>query len=118
MNVYLFDNDKDCPDYIFTKEVVINEGHNLVPLIESDLCFFNAGVYISGHNAKQLEVKLDEAISLNKEILIIKPYGTSYLPLYFRRMHLKSVELLYSQISAILRRECPDSSKLYLNRYC
>ncbi|MDY4610562.1 MAG: hypothetical protein SPD11_08130 [Sphaerochaetaceae bacterium] len=116
--IYICDVDVKCPDYIFTKEVVRNCGGLLSSLEDADLCLFNAGVYISRHSAKEMEKWLRRAIDREKQIIIIKPYGTSYMPLYFRRLKLEGIELLKSQIEAVLEGVLPDFSKLLLNRYC
>ena len=118
MKVYLFDYDKDCPDYTFTKEIIQKELCQESSMDDADICLYNTGVYISKHNARILEADLAKPISKNKKIFIVKPFGTSYLPLYFRRLGLNSIELLYSQISAVLKDEEPDSSKILFNRYC
>lgn len=115
--IYICDIDEKCPDYLFTKEVVQSQGYSLSSLETADLCLFNAGVYISGHNAGKLEKELRKAVGEKKHVVIVKPYGTSYMPLYFRRLKLEGIELLKSQIMAVLDGLIPNSDKLLCNRY-
>lgn len=116
--IYLCDIDKDCPDYIFTKEIIEDKNNLLVNLEDAELCIFNAGVFISKHNATEFKRNLTLAIEKGKEIVVTKPYGTSYMPLYIRRLNLKAIELLYSQINAIIQGIEPDSEKILFKRYC
>lgn len=116
--VYIVDVDLECPDYKFVKDVVAREGHEITSLENADLCFFTAGTYLSQHNASLIEGLLNDAKKNGKRIVIVKPYGTSYMPLYFRQMHLMGIELLKSQIAAVLRDKAPSESAIVFNRYC
>ena len=116
-SIYICDVEKSNPDYIFTEEVVVNHGDSLSVLDSAEICLFNAGVYISGHNAKKFEELLQKATHLNKQVFVLKPYGTSYMPLYFRRLSLPGIELLRSQIEAVLEDREPDEAYLTCNRY-
>ena len=118
MDIYLCDVDKECPDYIFATAVIENAGSRLVGYQDADICLFTAGTYLSSHNAAPMEKELEKVISAGKQVIIIKPYGTSYMPLYFRRLGLEGIELLASQISAVATGETPDGSKIRFNRYC
>ena len=118
LNVYLCDVDTECPDYLFAKSVVDKMGGKLVGYKDADICLFTAGTYLSSHNAALMENELNDVLSQKKHVIVIKPYGTSYLPLYFRRLGLESIELLSSQISAVVAGCNPDKSKIRFNRYC
>ena len=80
MDIYLCDVDKECPDYIFAKAVIENAGSRLVGYQDADICLFTAGTYLSSHNAAPMEKELEKVISAGKQVIIIKPYGTSYMP--------------------------------------
>ncbi len=116
--VYLCDLDKDNLDYIFTKKVIEENGFLLSSLEDADICLFNAGVFLSKHNAVPMEEELYRAKQEKKKIIVIKPYGTSYLPLAFRKLKLSGIELLATHIEAALKDKPLNEADLLLNRYC
>ena len=84
--VYVSSVDATCPDYRFVCDVVSQTDHQMTNLEQCDVCFFTAGTYLSGHNAPPMQAEIQEALRLQKRIVVVKPYVTHYMPLYFRRL--------------------------------
>ncbi len=115
--IYVPSIDTSCPDYLFVMNVLSSAGVRIVDMEACDLCLFTAGTYLSKHNAKAIENEIRTAMGLGKRIVVVKPYGTAYMPLYFRKLKLVGIECLKSQILEIVSDIPIDQSEILFSRY-
>lgn len=88
LHIFLNNTDVNCPDYIFIKTILETYKDKITvvdEMVENGISMFTSGTFILRKNTAGVLSNLELAVDKNNKIVMIKPHGTSYLPMQMRK---------------------------------